>query len=351
MFRNLVPPLARRGLRVDLLTVEGHGPDYGDAPPGVRQIPLGTRHVHSALVPLVRYLRRERPRALLTDKDRVNRVALLARALARTSTRIAVRLGTTVSVNLASRGPVDRWLQVASMRGLYRRADAVLVPSRGAAEDLIRHARLPTGLVHVVPSPVVDARLHALAAEPPPHDWFADGGPAPILGVGELSERKDFATLLRAFARCRAARPAARLVVLGEGRRRAELEQLARALGVADAVALPGFVANPYACMARAAAFVLCSRWEGMPVVLIEALALGTPSAACDCPSGPREILAGGRYGPLVPVGDDAALATAIGSLLDHPLPRSLLMEAARGYTVEASATAYLAALGLETAA
>ena len=149
VFRNLVPELARLGLRVDLLTVAGHGPDYGEAPPGVRRMPLGTRHVHSALLPLVRYLRRERPQALLTDKDRVNRVALLARVLARVPTRVGVRLGTTVSVNLASRGPLDRWLQTASMRRIYRYADAVLVPSQGVAADLVRHARVPRALVHL----------------------------------------------------------------------------------------------------------------------------------------------------------------------------------------------------------
>ena len=347
VFRNLVPEFARRGLHVDVLAIRGHGPHYGELPAGVRRIVFGADHVNTALPALWCYLRRERPQVLLTDKDRVNRTALIARRLARVPTRVGVRLGTTPSVNLANRGAVERWLQTASMRRLYRSADAVLVPSRGAAADLARLARLPPSLVHVVPSPVVGARMHALAGERPDHPWFGDGGPAPILGVGELSERKDFATLLRAFARLRGERRTARLVVLGEGRRRAELEQLARTLGIADAVSLPGFVANPYCYMARAAAFALCSRWEGMPVVLIEALALGTPAVACDCPSGPREVLADGRYGPLVPIGDDAAFATALEGVLREPLPPALLQEAVRGYTVEASADAYLAALGL----
>lgn len=347
VFRNLVPEIARRGLRVDVLGIRGHGPDYGELPAGVRRVELATSHVNTALPALWRYLRRERPRVLLTDKDRVNRLALVTRKLARVPTRVGVRLGTTPSANLANRGVFERWLQTTSMRRLYRLADAVLVPSAGAAADLARLARLPPALVRVVPSPVISPRMHALAAEPPDHPWFRDGGRAPILGVGELSERKDFATLLRAFARLRAARPAERLVILGEGRRRNALEELARDLGIADAVSLPGFVANPYGYMARASAFALCSRWEGMPVVLIEALGLGTPAVACDCPSGPREVLADGRYGPLVPVGDDAALAIALEELLNAPLRADELREAVRGYTVEASADGYLAALGL----
>jgi glycosyltransferase involved in cell wall biosynthesis len=347
VLRNLVPAIAGLGLRVDVLGVEGHGPSFEILPEGVRHLPLGSAHVATAIPGLLRYLRRERPTALLADKDRVNRAALLARWLARVPTRVGVRLGTTVSVNLASRGAFERRVQSASMRWLYPAADAILVPSTGAAEDLAVHAHLPRNRISVVPSPIVTPRMLALAAEAPAHPWFSDGGPPVILGVGELSERKDFATLVSAFARLRGRRPC-RLVILGEGRRRGELEELAARLGVAADVALPGFVANPYPCMAHAAVFALASRWEGMPVVLIEALALGTPSVACDCPSGPREVLAGGAVGALVPVGDDAALADALAAQLDGPTPPERSRAAVQGYTDVGSARAYLAALGFK---
>jgi glycosyltransferase involved in cell wall biosynthesis len=342
---NLVPAIARLGLRVDVLGVEGHGPAFDVLPAGVGRVPLGVAHVNSAIPALVRYLRQARPAALLCDKDRVNRAALLARWLARVPTRVGVRLGTTVSANLASRDWLERQVQTVSMRWTYPWADAILVPSAGAADDLAAHARLPRSRISVVPSPIVTPLLLERAGETPAHPWFSDGGAPVILGVGELSERKDFATLVRAFARLRAGRPC-RLVILGEGRRRQELEGLAAELGVAAEVALPGFVPNPYPCMARAAAFALASRWEGMPVVLIEALALGTPSVACDCPSGPREVLAGGRVGGLVAVGDDAALATALAAQLDQPTPRDQSRAAVEGYTDVGSARAYLVALG-----
>jgi glycosyltransferase involved in cell wall biosynthesis len=342
---NLVPAIARLGLAVDVLGVDGHGPIFETLPAGVRRLALGSAHVNSAIPAVVRYLRREYPAALLSDKDRVNRAALLARWLARVPTRVGVRLGTTVSANLASRGWLERRVQTASMRWAYPAADAILVPSTGAADDLAVHARLPRSRISVVPSPIVTPLLLERAGEAPAHPWFADGGPPVILGVGELSERKDFATLVRAFARLRAGRPC-RLVILGEGRRRGELEALAAELGVAADVALPGFVPNPYPCMARAAAFALASRWEGMPVVLIEALALGTPSVACDCPSGPREVLQGGAVGGLVAVGDDAALAAALAAQLDRPTPRAQSCAAVEGYTDLGSARAYLAALG-----
>lgn len=347
VLRNLVPAIARLGVTVDVLGIDGHGPHFDQLPEGARHLPLGAQHVNSAIPALIRYLRRERPQAMLSDKDRVNRAALLARAVARVPTRVGLRQGTTVSVNLASRGAIDRWTQTLSMRWCYPAADALLVPSAGAADDLAAFARLPRERIHVVPSPILTDALQARATEPLDHPWFAGGQMPVILGVGELSERKDFATLLRAFAKVRATRPC-RLVILGEGRRRGELERLAAELGVADDLALPGFTANPYPFMARAAVFALCSRWEGMPVVLIEALALGAPSVACDCPSGPREVLAGGTVGPLVPVGNVAALADGLRRQLAQPVPAAQSRAAVAGYSDSASARAYLAALGFK---
>jgi glycosyltransferase involved in cell wall biosynthesis len=186
----------------------------------------------------------------------------------------------------------------------------------------------------------------AAVPERPGHPWFADADQPLILGVGELSDRKDFDTLVRALARVRAQRRC-RLMILGRGVARERLLRLAESLGVADALALPGFVDDPYAYMAHADVFAFTSRWEGLGFVIIEALAVGTPVVATDCPSGPAEILQGGRYGALIPVGDDAALAGAILSTLDRPLPRETLREAARPYEIETATDAYLAAMGL----
>lgn len=311
-------------------------------------VELGSAHVHTSLIPLVRYLRRERPRVLLADKDKVNRTALLARWLARVPTRVVVRIGTTVSKNLERRGALKRWGQVLSMRWFYRAAAAVLVPSEGAADDLAHVARLPRSHIRAVPSPIITPDLEHAAEADPGHPWPGDPQRPLLLGVGELCARKDFATLLRAFARLRAERPC-RLLLLGEGRQRAKLEALAAELGVAEDVELPGFVDNPYAYMARADLFVLSSVCEGAPVVLMEALALGTPVVATDCPSGPAEILEGGRHGALVPVGDADALAQAMAATLEHPPQRPALRAAADRYRVETSADRYLDALGLST--
>jgi glycosyltransferase involved in cell wall biosynthesis len=348
--RHLIPALARRGYPVDLLKVRRHGPRLdpagGETPPGVRIVDLGSAHTYACLPAVARYLRRDRPAVLLSDKDRVNRTALLARWLARVPTRAILSSGTTISIDLATRGPVERWVQRHSMGWLYPLADQVVVTSAGVADDMAAYTGLSRGLIRVVPSPVVPASLFTAALPRPDHPWLGDPAQPLILSAGELCARKGFDTLLRAFARVRASRPC-RLVILGRGGARDRLLALAGELGVSADFALPGFVPEPYAWMANADLFAFSSRWEGLGFVLIEALAVGTPVVSTDCPSGPREILAGGRYGTLVPVDDHEALAAAMLRTLDDPPPPDLLREAARPYEIEASTDAYLDAFGL----
>jgi glycosyltransferase involved in cell wall biosynthesis len=344
--KNLIPALARRGYRIDLLKVRDHGPTLPETPEGVRLIDLGTRHVYPSLLPLVRYLRRERPRSMLCDKDRVNHTALLARALSGSPTYLALRMGTTVSIDLAGRKPWQRGLTRASMGKLYPFADNVIVVSKGVADDMAAYTGLPRERITVVPSTIVPERLFREALPKPDHPWFAEDQPPVILGIGELSWRKDFATLIRAFARLHPEFPS-RLMILGRGRQREKLLALAAELGVEGDVALPGFVDNPFHYLAHARLFGFTSQWEGLPFALIEALAVGVPVVATDCPGGPREVLEDGKYGPLVPIGDDAALAAAMLATLKNPLSREELQKAARPYEIENAATAYAEALNL----
>ena len=345
VLQRLLPAIAARGYHVDLLHVRGHGPDI---PPqsNLHRVDLGVRHVATALPGLIRYLRRCRPEVLFSDKDRVNRTAVLAKRLSGSSARLALRNGTTVSVDLRDRKPLDRFLQRRSMRHLYAAADSILMPSMGAADDFAAVSGIARERIRVVPSPVISEDLQALAAAPVDHPWLVEKDSPVILSIGELCGRKDFETLIRAFARLRRTTPA-RLIILGRGKRHERLLALARRLGVAESVDLPGFDVNPYRFIAHADLFALSSRWEGMPVVLIEALALGRQIVSTDCPSGPRELLADGRLGRLVPVGDDRQFARAMQQALGEQPPLEAMQHAASAYTVEASTDAYLAAMGL----
>ncbi len=216
--------------------------------------------------------------------------------------------------------------------------------SEGVAEDLALTASLPRERITTIYNPVVTPALAGQAQAPLTHPWFAPGSPPVLLAVGRLHYQKDFPTLLRAFARVRAVR-AVRLLILGEGDQGVALQASAQELGITTDVELPGFVLNPFAYMARAAVFVLSSAYEGLPGVLIQALACGCPVVSTDCPSGPAEILEGGVYGPLVPVGDDAALAKAILSTLNaRPNPDWLRTRAAE-FSVDRAVDRYLEVL------
>jgi glycosyltransferase involved in cell wall biosynthesis len=192
----------------------------------------------------------------------------------------------------------------------------------------------------------VSPAMLAKAAEPAPHPWLEPGQPPVVMGLGRLVPQKDFPTLIRAFARVRAERPA-RLLIVGPGSAaaQAELRALAAALGCAEDTALPGPTLNPFAYLARAGVFVLSSLHEGLPGVVIQALACGAPVVATDCPSGPREILKGGRFGRLVPMGDAAAIAEAITATLDAPGDRAPRVARAMEFSVDRSVDRYLALL------
>ena len=349
MVMNLVREFAARGKALDLLTIRADSAHFTDLPDNVRWLPLASRHALSAVPEVARYLKRERPAALLVAKDRAGRAALVARRLARTATPVVVRLGTNLSTALQRRNALQRWLRLAPMRLIYRNVDRIVAVSQGVAEDTCRVTGLPESRVVVIRNPVVSPALSRKSAAPCPHSWLEDEAPRRIpviVAAGRLTAQKGFDILLRAFAALSREREA-RLILLGDGALRDTLHQLAQDLHIADKVTLPGFQSNPYAWLARADLFVLSSRWEGSPNVLTEALALGIPSVATDCPSGPSEVLEQGRYGPLVAVDNAPALAEAMKQTLDAPLPAETLRQAVTAYTVEKSAERYLDVLGL----
>lgn len=342
---TLANGFAAYGYGVELVLARAEGPYLADVSDKVRIIDLNASRVFFSLPALVRYLRRERPRALLSALNHANVIAVAARALARSATRLVVSEHNNLTIAArAERSAAGRAVH-AAMRWTYLRADGVVAVSAGVADDLARWAALPRARIEVIYNPVVTPALVARAAESPAHPWFGDGGPPVVIGVGRLTVQKDFATLMRAFALLRADRPS-RLVILGEGGERAALAALVAELGLQDAVALPGFVDNPYAWMRGAALFVLSSAWEGLPTVLIEAMACGTPVVSTDCPSGPAEILEGGRWGRLVPAGDAAALASAMAAALDETAPPAVAVRAA-DFSAERALEAYLRVLGV----
>ncbi len=367
---NLATALADQGHRVDLVMGRKEGHFLNEIPDKVNVINLQVRSAHQLLpvvlkmprlvgtlaasllrptapwilgaVPnLAAYLNHQRPAALLSALSYPNVAAVLARRLSHASTRIVISVHNHLSTATAQTGKAadKNFPQLA--RCLYPEADRIVAVSDGVADDLAQTIGLPRTRITTIYNPVFRPDILTLAQAPLEHNWFTPGAPPVILSIGKLKPQKDFGCLIRAFARVRAVRPA-RLLILGEGVQRDALLSLASQLGIAHHIALPGFVANPFAYLGRAALFVLSSAWEGLSNVIIEALACGCPVVSTDCPSGPAELLQQGVYGSLVPVGDDMALAQAILATLDNPPPPDHLLGRARQFSIERAAEHYL---------
>lgn len=370
---NLANTLADRGHAVDLVVVRAAGEFLSDVSPRVRLVALasggalallrfGLRRPKDclALLPVLTgrtpfmnigavmtlsdYLKRDRPIALLSALNFGNVAAVIAGDLAGGDTKIVLTQRNHLTSDIEGRrGRSGIYRRI--MRRFFSRADAIVAVSQGVADDLALYCTPRSGRIDTIYNPVATPSLYRKAAAPIDHAWFGEGQPPVILGVGRLMPQKDFATLIKAFARVRAQRPA-KLMILGEGDQRGMLQALVKAQGVADDVSLAGFSDNPFAYLTRADLFVLSSTFEGLPGVLIQALACGCPVVSTDCPSGPVEILEGGRHGALVPVGDVEKMAEAIVRALDRPADREALKARGAFFSEERAVCAYEKILG-----
>jgi glycosyltransferase involved in cell wall biosynthesis len=257
------------------------------------------------------------------------------------ATRLVLRFSNTLSGDLKKRS-LTRPLKIAMMRRLVKRVSALIAVSGDVAGDVAKNLKIGREQLHVLPNPVIDTNVNTSAGRNPDHPWLRHGQAPVVLGVGRLHAQKDFATLIKAFARlCN--KQDARLIIYGEGDERSNLQYIASESGHSEVIDLPGHHPCPWREMRHADLLVLSSRWEGMPGVLIEAMAAGCPVISTDCPGGSREILQDGALGPLVPVGDSQAMAEAMLTMLDSPVDRQALQAAASRYAVQEAARAYLA--------
>lgn len=315
-FTILAEEFLRAGAAVDFVCIRGGQVPYPrQFPEAVTIVELPTQSKRDGIPAVARYLRERGPDAVLTAKDHAAQVVLLARAFARSPARVYVK-----TTNMPSE-VIRRRFQRFMARRLYKRADGVIAISRGVLEDVVSNFRVPRDRVHLIYNPMVTRDFDARLAGRIEHPWGQDGGPPVILGAGRLTRQKGFATLIEAFAQLRQQRPC-RLLIVGEGSERPALEALVERYGLTeDDVSLPGVVDDPVPLMRACSVFVLSSLYEGLGNVLVEALAAGTRLVATDCPSGPREILADGRHGRLVPRQDPATMAGAIDAALHQARP------------------------------
>ena len=335
--------LARRGHDVDFV-VDREGEDcWNLMPREVNLCVLGSGRF-TALPKFLRYVRRRRPHAVLAALKPGIATALLAKRFM-PGLRVVARIDTPLERERVEATGMKRRLGLATVERLLPGADAVVALGTRMAADIERHA--PGSLVVVIPNPVDVDRLVADSREPVHHPWFADASTVPVIvSAGRLVPVKDLWTLLAAFRLLLAARPA-RLYVMGDGQELVALQGESRRLGLENCLEFAGHVADPMPYIARADQLVVSSRFEGFGNVIVEALACGTTVVSTDCPVGPAEILDHGRLGYLAPVGDAGALAEAMASALNAPVPVDELRAAARRYSLEPIIGRYERVLGL----
>ncbi len=318
---NLASGFIDHGYDLDLILAQAEGPFMSQVPASVRIVELNKKHRSSqralySLPALIHYLRTEKPAGIVSCLNYTNIIAVWAKILAGVHFRLVLSEQNTFSVEITQFPNYSRWIFQKLMEFTYRIADGVTTVSAGVAEDLAQTLKIQRDRITVIFNPIITPELKDKKDQPLEDPWFSTDQPPVILAIGRLTKQKGFDNLIRAFAEVKKQR-SAKLMILGEGEDRQALMQLITESGLEKDISLPGFVANPYQYMKNAAMFVLSSRWEGLPTVLVEALYCGAPLIATDCPSGPREILKNGLYGQLIPVDDVPALEKSIISVLD----------------------------------
>ncbi len=336
----LANEIARRDIVVDLLVGKLEGPYLETVSKCVTVVSLDVDRVLYAIPKLARYLQNEKPCGMISALYHANLCAVIAKHLSCGDCKLVVSEQNTIDGTPADN--VRDYFARSFIGFVYRGADSVVGVSKGVAADLMRRG-VPSELVRVVFNPIDVHAIENSSGVKCCHPWLNAQDVPVILAVGRLEAQKDFSLLLRAFARVRKEK-AARLLVLGEGSLRGALLALSKSLGVADDVQLVGFVDNPYSYMQKSRVFAVSSRWEGFGNVVAEALTCGVPVVSTDC-VGPAEILEGGKWGRLVPVGDVEKLALAIIATLDKPIDVCWLKERGREFTPKNSADQYLALL------
>lgn len=301
--------LVARGHRVDLVLMQATGELLPLLPKDVRIVDLNVHRQAQSVIPLVRYLRTEKPDALHALMWPLTIIAVIACRLARSAATLVI--SDHVVYSQGRLGARQLWLLRLTTALFYRFADHRIVVSEGAADDLAALSGLSREAFEVIYNPI--SPPIAISSAPEVERQWKKNGPR-IITLGSFKAQKNHALLLAAFARL--SRTDAELMILGEGMLRRQLELQAEELGIADRVHLPGFVIDPWPYLASADLFVLSSDFEGFANVVAEALYAGLNVVSTDCPAGPREILDSGRYGRLVPCGDVVALARAIEEAL-----------------------------------
>lgn len=334
---NLSKGLTKFGYDVEIVLVNNEGEFLSEIPESVNLVELDADRLRSAVIPLYRYIHTKNPDVIISFMTGPNIIAILSNILSMKKSRVIATEHNTQTMKSGLSMKMDMYLG----RGLYKLSDGIIGVSVGVAENVSNWANIPKKEIEVIHNPVIEKNLLEREFSTPPHEWYNEKDIPTIVSAGRHVEQKNFQTLIRAFDKVLSEREA-RLVLIGEGEKTEEYEDLVKDLGIQDHVCMPGFVDNLYEYLFYSDVFVLSSAWEGLSMVLIEAMACRTPVVSTDCPYGPAEVLRNGIYGSLVPVDSYEELGNEILETLENPSKEEQLTNRASDFSIEAITQEYV---------
>jgi len=342
---QLADCISQRGYEVDIIVPHTNAPYPLSIPNKVHLHSLKARgereriKMWTTIIPLAKYLKREKPPVLLVGPLMFALTALLAKKIAQSNTRIIISAHSSIASVFQNNMKLTSFVSKLILQYSYSRVHSIIAVSKGLRNEIINLCKIPEDCVKSIYNPIVSENLFKRALDTPEEELFYSDNIPIILSVGRLTPQKDFPTLIKAFSLVFQEIPS-KLVIIGEGPERGKCEKLIESLNLQDHVFLYGFRSNPYKYMSRAKVFVLSSIWEGFGNVLVEAMALGTPVISTNCPHGPSEILADGKYGMLVPMKNPAEMARSICYVLRNGGPNG--ENKVKEYTIEGITDEYL---------
>ena len=305
---TLAETMRKRGLYTEIwvLTQSQHDMLNTQIPVNI----ISAKRASFSLLNLIKMLNSRRPRKILSASYHLNCVVILARLVSKIKPYLVIAEHTSLSTGLETISWHKRLVAKLAIATLYRFADAFVAVSNDAARQMEKYGNLPKNTVATIYNPIINDDLYKASREKFTHPFFKINEPL-FLSVGRISKEKDYQTLIAAFAKTNQITPS-RLIIAGDGPEMGMLKKNIKDRELSDRVSLLGHISNPYPLYRYADVFVLSSKREGLPTVLIEALALGCRIVSTDARSGPREILQGGTYGKLVSIMDVDALSSAM---------------------------------------
>jgi glycosyltransferase involved in cell wall biosynthesis len=326
---NLLKGINKEKFKLLIVVVDKNGYFSKAIPKDVEVVELNSKRALTSIGCLRKTIKKYEPDVFLSNLDYANIVSTVACIFLKNKPKLILTEHLNYSRSIQNKNTFKKLIFSKLLKFSYKRADRIVTVSKGITNDLITYLNLESyrDKFITIYNPIVDDELLTKKNEEINDVWLNDEGLFNIIGVGRLSEQKDFKTLLKAFLIIKKQFNFVRLLLLGEGELREELENTIKELGIKESVRLVGFVDNPYAFMRKADVFVLSSKYEGFGNVIVEAMACATPVVSTNCPSGPSEIIKDDACGLLCEVENEQDLAEKIIKLLKNKEKRGILSE------------------------